>query len=116
MNRIIGRLDESPKDAVEKKLAADWASGWEAICVQLQGEYFDNWEQYEIFLSELCFNEIDKETPEVISLLSYSVCQSQEIPFQHPNDYSFEIVDFIYENLLEQETENTKPSIQKNFK
>ena len=113
MNRIIGQLDESPKDAVEKKLAADLASVWEAICVQVQGEYFDNWEQYEIFLSELCFNEIDKETPEVISLLSYSVCQSQEIPFQHPNDYSFEIVDFIYENLLEQATEDTKPSIQK---
>jgi len=65
----------------KKKLAAVLASIREAICVQLQGDYFVNREDYEIFISEICFNEIEKETPEVISILSYFVCQQQEIPF-----------------------------------
>lgn len=112
-DRIIAQLDKPPKGAVEKKLAANLASVWEALCVQLQGDYFDNWEDYEIFISTMCYNVIDNETPEIISLLSYFVCQSQEIPFQHPKDYSFKIVDFIYETVLDEADEEIRPSIQK---
>jgi antirestriction protein ArdC len=112
IDRIIAQLDKSPNDAVEKKLAADLASVWEAICVQLQGDYFDNWEEYEIFISEICFNEIEKETPELISILSYFICHEQKIQFNYNESYSCEIVEFMYEVILDRADDDKRPSIK----
>ncbi|MBZ0243888.1 MAG: ssDNA-binding domain-containing protein [Bacteroidales bacterium] len=111
-DRIVAKLDQISPDAMEGGASTQLVSLWEEICVQVQGEYFDIWESYETFYTEISFTLLEHEKPEVLNLLAYSICLELEIEYIADENPIFEIAAYIFEDMLERAANDDREAIQ----
>lgn len=112
LEKVIEALDQMPSLLQLQGAKSTLNSVWEEICVQAQSENFDDWELYEQQIRDLCLDEIEKEKPEILALVSFFVCSEMSIIYQAETDFNEIIVDWMFAYFIDRAENEDRPSIR----